>query len=103
LLPTSPARSEPGTTSPRRALSVREGRMPLSPDNPPGRSSRTSGNKKSSPRSAAPRAGGRAPAPPSAEQACSRDDDPDDERGQAGQQQDFMEDSAHLQPPGLED
>jgi hypothetical protein len=40
-------------------------------------------------------------APPSAEQACGRDDDPDDERGQAGQQQDFMEDSAHLQPQGL--
>src|SRR5262245_19128619 len=38
-----------------------------------------------------------------AEQACRCDDDPDDERSQAGQQQDFMKNSAHLQPPELED
>jgi hypothetical protein len=57
-----------------------------------------SGNKKSSPRSAGQRAGGRAPTPRSAEQASSRDDDPDDERGQAGQQQDFVENSAHDTP-----
>jgi hypothetical protein len=31
-----------------------------------------------------------------AEQACRRDDDPDDERSHAGQQQDFMENSAQL-------
>jgi hypothetical protein len=83
-----------------------------------------SGNKKSSPRPAIQRAGGVAHAPPVpvstcsgevgtgspartcgplAEQACRRDDDPDDERSQAGQQQDFMENSAHLLPPGLED
>ena len=60
-----------------------------------------SGNKKSSPRSAGQRAGGRAPTPRSAEQASSRDDDPDDERGQAGQQQDFVENSAHDTPRGL--
>src|SRR5262245_46414680 len=40
-------------------------------------------------------------APLSAEQACRRDDDPDDERSQTGQQQDFMENSAHDTPQGL--
>jgi hypothetical protein len=57
-----------------------------------------SGNKKSSPRSAGQRAGGTANAPPLAEQACRRDDDSDDERSHAGQQQDFMENSAHDTP-----
>jgi hypothetical protein len=57
-----------------------------------------SGNKKSSPRSAGQRAGGMAHAPRSAKQASGRDDDPDDERGHAGQQQDFVENSAHDTP-----